>query len=82
MLDESGIETVGIPTAGLRMTSYRSDKWKPLGERVLVFAGIAWHRLATDSDLGERAAAEFEQAVKAGAHSIKNLERPWPGSQG
>ena len=54
VLDESGIETVVNLDGGFADDFYQElDKWKPLGERVLVFAGIAWHRLATDSDLGD-----------------------------
>src|SRR5262249_20166290 len=47
------------------------DKWGPLGERVLVFTGVGWKRLAASPDLGERAALELERAVRAGARGLK-----------
>lgn len=72
VLDESGIETVVNLDGGFGDDFYPElEKWSVLGERVLVFAGVAWHRLATSSDLGGRAASEFEQAVRAGARGLK-----------
>jgi predicted TIM-barrel fold metal-dependent hydrolase len=72
VLDDNGIGAIVNLDGGFRDDFYNElDKWSPLRERVLVFAGVAWHRLATSTSLGERAAAEFEQAVKAGARGLK-----------
>ena len=72
VLDESSIQTVVNLDGGFRDDFYDElERWSVLGERVLVFAGVAWHRLAAFSDLGERAAAEFEHAVRAGARGLK-----------
>jgi predicted TIM-barrel fold metal-dependent hydrolase len=72
VLDESGIDTIVNLDGGFADDFYRElEKWSVLEERVLVFTGVAWHRLATSTDLGERAAAELEQAVKAGARGLK-----------
>lgn len=72
VLDESGIETIVNLDGGFADDFYReSERWRALGERVLVFTGVAWHRLATSSQLGERAATELEQAVRAGARGLK-----------
>jgi predicted TIM-barrel fold metal-dependent hydrolase len=72
VLDEIGIETVVNLDGGFADDFYRElEKWSVLGNRVLVFAGVAWHRLSGLDDLGERAAAEFERAVKAGARGLK-----------
>jgi len=72
VLDECGIETVVNLDGGFADDFYHElDKWSVLGEQVLVFAGVSWARLASSHDLGERAAAEFEQAVRAGARGLK-----------
>jgi predicted TIM-barrel fold metal-dependent hydrolase len=72
VLDESGIESVVNLDGGFADDCYRElEKWSVLGERVLVFSGVSWTRLAASADLGERAAAEFEQAVRAGARGLK-----------
>ena len=72
VLNESGIGAVVNLDGGFNDELHHElEKWSPLGERVLVFAGVGWHRLAASPNLGERAAAEFEQAVKAGARGLK-----------
>jgi len=72
VLDESGVESIVNLDGGFADDFYRElDKWSVLGDRVLVFTGVAWHRLAGLTDLGERAASELEQAVNAGARGIK-----------
>jgi len=72
VLDESGIETVVNLDGGFADDFYRElDKWSPLGERVLVFTGVSWQRLAAAPDLGEQAAKELQQAVQAGARGLK-----------
>jgi predicted TIM-barrel fold metal-dependent hydrolase len=72
VLDESGIETVVNLDGGFSDDFYHErDKWAVLGERVLVFTGVGWQRLAASADLGERAAAELEKAVRAGARGLK-----------
>jgi predicted TIM-barrel fold metal-dependent hydrolase len=47
------------------------EKWSVLGSRVMVFAGVAWNRLSSLLDVGERAAHEFEVAVRNGARGLK-----------
>src|SRR5215471_10471431 len=72
VLDESGIEAVVDLDGGFADDFYREwDKWSPLGDRVLVFTGVAWNRLAGADDLGERSAEELERAVQAGARGLK-----------
>jgi len=72
LLDEAGIETIVDLDGGFEDHFYREmDKWSSLGERVLVFTGVGWKRLAASPDLGARAAAELEMAVKAGAKGLK-----------
>jgi predicted TIM-barrel fold metal-dependent hydrolase len=72
VLDEAGVRTVVDLDGGFGDDFQREmDKWGPLGDRVLVFAGVAWKRLAASPILGERAALEFERAVKAGARGLK-----------
>jgi predicted TIM-barrel fold metal-dependent hydrolase len=72
VLDESGVETVVNLDGGFADDFYTElEKWKPLGDRVLVFAGVSWQRLASSPDIGERAAAEFEKAARAGARGLK-----------
>lgn len=72
VLDDSGIRTVVNLDGGFADDFYREmEKWSVLGERVLVFTGVAWNRLSAAHNLGERAAREFEQAVKAGARGLK-----------
>jgi predicted TIM-barrel fold metal-dependent hydrolase len=71
-LDESGIEAVVNLDGGFADDFYREmEKWSALGDRVLNFTGVGWHRLASSVLLGERAAAELEQAVRAGARGLK-----------
>lgn len=72
VLDEAGIRTVVDLDGGFADHFQREmDKWGACGDRVLVFAGVGWDRLASLPDLGERAAAEFEQAVRDGARGLK-----------
>jgi predicted TIM-barrel fold metal-dependent hydrolase len=72
VLNECGIGAVVNLDGGFSDDfNHELEKWSPLGERVLVFAGVGWHRLAASPNLGERAATEFEQAVKAGARGLK-----------
>jgi len=72
LLDEAGIETIVDLDGGFDDHFYREmDKWSPLRDRVLVFTGVGWKRLATSPDLGHRAAAELEMAVQAGARGLK-----------
>jgi predicted TIM-barrel fold metal-dependent hydrolase len=72
VLDESGIEAVVNLDGGFADDFYRElDKWSALSDRVLVFTGVGWTRLAPSNNLGELAAAELEQSVKAGARGLK-----------
>jgi predicted TIM-barrel fold metal-dependent hydrolase len=72
LLEEAGIQTIVDLDGGFADDLYRElEKWSPLGDRVLVFTGVGWRRLAGSLDLGERAAAELEIAVKAGARGLK-----------
>jgi predicted TIM-barrel fold metal-dependent hydrolase len=72
VLDEAGIQSVVNLDGGFADNFYREmDKWAVLGDRVLVFAGVQWQRLAALSDLGERAASELEKAARAGARGLK-----------
>jgi predicted TIM-barrel fold metal-dependent hydrolase len=72
VLDEAGIRTVVNLDGGFADDFYREmDKWAVLRERVLVFAGVQWQRLASAANLGERAAMEFEKAARAGARGLK-----------
>src|SRR5262247_751812 len=64
VLDESGVHTVVNLDGGFADDFCNElDKWSVLGDRVLVFSGVAWSRLAASPDLGERAAVELEQAA-------------------
>ena len=72
LLDEAGIEAIVDLDGGFGDHFYREyEKWSPLGRRVLVFTGVGWKRLAAATNLGERAAAELELAVKSGARGLK-----------
>jgi predicted TIM-barrel fold metal-dependent hydrolase len=72
VLDESGVQSVVNLDGGFADDFYYElEKWSVLGDRVLVFTGVAWSRLASSHDLGERAAAELERAVAAGARGLK-----------
>src|ERR1044071_7022579 len=72
VLDEAGIETIVDLDGGFADHFQREmDKWCCLGERVLVFTGVGWKRLANKPDLGELAAEELERAVRAGARGLK-----------
>src|SRR5881296_4463152 len=72
VLDESGIAAVVNLDGGFADDFYREqEKWSVLGDRVLVFTGVSWNRLSSLHDLGERAAGEFERAVRAGARGLK-----------
>ena len=72
VLNEAGVRSIVNLDGGFGDQFYREmDKWAILGERVLVFAGVQWQRLALLPNLGERAAAEFEKAARAGARGLK-----------
>ena len=72
VMDESQVRNVVDLDGGFDDQFQREiDKWSVLGERVLVFGGVNWKRLASCPDLGERAAREFERAIKSGAKGLK-----------
>jgi predicted TIM-barrel fold metal-dependent hydrolase len=72
VLDEAGIRYVVDLDGGFGDYFYREiEKWGALGDRVLVFAGVGWERLAASPSLGEQAALEIEQAAASGAKGLK-----------
>jgi len=72
VLDEAGVRHVVDLDGGFQDHFYRQmERWSVLGDRVLVFAGVGWARLAASPFLGERAACEIEQAAAAGARGLK-----------
>jgi predicted TIM-barrel fold metal-dependent hydrolase len=72
VLDEVGIRSIVNLDGGFGDHFQREmEKWHILGDRVLVFSGVQWQRLAQLNDLGERAAAEFEAAARSGARGLK-----------
>src|SRR5690242_14247730 len=72
LLDRADIRNIVNLDGGFSDHFYREmERWSPLGDRVLVFTGVGWRRLASFADLGERAAAELELAVKSGARGLK-----------
>src|SRR5262245_24189808 len=72
VLDQSGIRTVVNLDGGFADDFEREmEKWSVLGDRVIVFSGVGWHRLSASPDLGELAAREFERAATSGAGGLK-----------
>ena len=72
VLDESGIRNIVDLDGGFGdHFQIEMEKWSVLGDRVLVFSGVGWERLAASPSLGERAAAELEHAARNGARGLK-----------
>jgi predicted TIM-barrel fold metal-dependent hydrolase len=72
VLDEAGIRHVVDLDGGFGdHFEMEMEKWSVLGDRVLVFSGVGWERLAASPWLGERAAAELEHASRSGARGLK-----------
>jgi predicted TIM-barrel fold metal-dependent hydrolase len=72
VLEEAGIHSIVNLDGGFADHFEREmKKWAVLGDRVLVFSGVGWRRLAALPDLGERAARELTQAVRSGARGLK-----------
>src|SRR5215475_14479058 len=72
VMDEAGVRCVVDLDGGFGDEFSREmEKWSVLGNRVLVFGGVNWARLGGCPNIGERAAREFENAVKAGARGLK-----------
>src|SRR5215510_1921245 len=63
VLEEAGVRAIVNLDGGLEDNFHgEMEKWSTLGNRVLVFFGVAWKRLSLLPDFGERAAAELESA--------------------
>ena len=72
LLDECGLRHIVDLDGGFGDDFMREqEKWSVLGDRVLVFGGVNWKRLTQFRDFGERAAREFESAVRNGARGLK-----------
>jgi predicted TIM-barrel fold metal-dependent hydrolase len=72
VMNDAGIEAVvNLDGAFGEALEQEIEKWSPLANRVLTFAGVSWKRLAGSNVLGERAALDLERAARQGAKGLK-----------